>query len=88
MKSIKQSKKQKADKMKIPASEYKFGKFGLIDMKPCKARTKLLKHLDGKGKPVKVYIEAEIYNVWSGFDGTGQEFVLDVQSVKFRKGHD
>ena len=74
--------------MKIPASEYKFGKFGLIEMKPCKARTKLLKHLEDKGKPVKVYIEAEIYDVWSGFDGTGQEFVLDVQSVKFRKGHD
>lgn len=74
--------------MKIPASEYKFGTHGTIDLKPCKARTKLVKHLESGGKPIKIYIEAEIDGVFCGFDGVGQEFILNIKEVQFRKGHD
>lgn len=63
--------------------ECKWGKFGLIDMKGCKARTKLLKYIESGGR-VKVMIECEIHDVFNNYDGIGQEFVFEVKKVKIR----
>ena len=69
----------------IPAEEFKFGTYGAIDLKPCKARTKLVRHLDSKSpEKIKVVIEAEFSGVQSGFDGIGQEFTINVKKVKVK----
>lgn len=77
-------------KHEIEPTEFKFGTYGAIDLKPCKARTKLLKWCDLKRddhpvKPIKIIIEAEFDGgVQSGFDGVGQEFTIKIGKVKFK----
>lgn len=66
-------------------TDFKFGTYGAIDLKPCKARTKLIKWCRGKEKKdkIKLTIEAEFDGgIQSGFDGIGQEFTIDVKNVK------
>lgn len=70
----------------IKPEEFKFGTYGALDIKPCKARTKLLKWCEQKTrKPIKITIEAEFDGgVQSGFDGIGQEFTISVKKVKVK----
>lgn len=70
----------------IKPSDFKFGTYGAVDLRPCKARTKLLKWCeDKKRKPIKIIIEAEFDGgVQSGFDGVGQEFTISIEKVKVK----
>lgn len=76
----------------IPEEEFKFGTYGAIDIRPCKARTELLKWCDRQRKnefkidqPIKLIIEAEFDGgVQSGFDGIGQEFTILVKNVRIK----
>lgn len=69
--------------MKIKSTEFKFGTYGAVDLKPCKARTKMEKWCRSKDrKPIKLLIEAEFDGgVQSGFDGIGQEFTIHLKKV-------
>lgn len=66
---------------KPETSDYKWGSYGSLDMKPCKARTKLIKYIENGGR-IKATVECEIYDIYSGFDGIGQEFIIDIKKVK------
>lgn len=63
--------------------EYKWGAYGSLDMKACGARTKLLKYFEAGGR-VKATIECEIWDVLNNFDGTGQEFIIEIKKVKIK----
>lgn len=74
--------------MLIPKNEFKFGRYGALDLKPCKARTKLIKWCslpDTKKANIKLIIEAEFDGgIQSNFDGIGQEFTIDVKKVTIK----
>jgi hypothetical protein len=72
--------------MKIPAEEFKFGTYGVLDLRPCKARTKLIKWCRGDNTPpIKLIIEAEFDGgIVNNFDGIGQEFTITVNKVKVK----
>lgn len=72
--------------MSIKAGDFKFGSYGAVDIKPCKARTKLIKWCRQKDrKPIKLYIEAEFDGgIQSGFDGIGQEFTISLNKVTIK----
>jgi hypothetical protein len=81
------------DKTRLPkASEFKFGTYAAIDIKPCKARKKLEAVMDkyraclpAKQDRIKVVIEGYFSGVQSGFDGIGQEFTIEVTKAKVVK---
>jgi len=66
-----------------PPEEYKWGSYGSLDMKACKARTKLLKYIEAGGR-VKCTIECEIHDVLNSYDGVGQEFIIEIKKVKIK----
>lgn len=70
----------------IPAEDFKFGTYGAIDLKPCKARTKLLKWCKKEKRgSIKLTIEAVFDGgIQSDFDGIGQEFTLEIKKVKVK----
>lgn len=70
----------------IKPEEFKFGSYGALDIRPCKARKKLEKWCrDPNRKPIKLVIEAEFDGgIQSGFDGIGQEFTVNVKKVKVK----
>lgn len=67
----------------ISAKDFKFGTYGAVDIKPCRARTKLLKWCNSKNpEPINLIIEAEFDGgVQSNFDGVGQEFTITLNKV-------
>lgn len=75
--------------MIIPPKEFKFGAYGVLDLKDCKARKKLEKWChDNKDWPIKeenkikLVIEAEFDgSINADFDGIGQEFTIHVRKV-------